>query len=187
MDPSCRELSARFGSQRCLTSPSSLLAYECDAFTIHRHRPLAVVLPKTTDEVQEAVRILDRHNTPFLPRGAGTGLSGGATPSPASVIIDTALMKSVLHLDLEEMIAVVEPGLVNLDLSTQIAKHGAHYAPDPSSQSVCTIGGNLAENSGGPHCFKYGMTTDHILGAKIVLPNGEVAELGGPSSPRPCG
>ena len=187
MDPSCRELNARFGSQRCLTSPSSLLAYECDAFTIHRCRPLAVVLPKTTEEVQEAVRILDRHNTPFLPRGAGTGLSGGATPSPASVIIDTALMKSVLHLDLEEMIAVVEPGLVNLDLSTQIAKHGAHYAPDPSSQSVCTIGGNLAENSGGPHCFKYGMTTDHILGAKVVLPNGEIAELGGPSSPRPCG
>jgi glycolate oxidase len=119
MDPSCRELNARFGSQRCLTSPSSLLAYECDAFTIHRCRPLAVVLPKTTEEVQEAVRILDRHNTPFLPRGAGTGLSGGATPSPASVIIDTALMKSVLHLDLEEMIAVVEPGLVISQLKSR--------------------------------------------------------------------
>lgn len=187
MDPCCRELSARFGSRRCLTAAASLLAYECDAFTIHRQRPLAVVLPRTTEEVQEAVEILHRHGTPFLPRGAGTGLSGGATPNQSSVIIDTALMKDILHLDLKEMVAIVQPGLVNLDLTTQIAAQNAHYAPDPSSQSVCTIGGNLAENSGGPHCFKYGMTTDHVLGAKVVLPDGEIAELGGLTAPRRIG
>jgi len=141
-------------------------------------------LPRTTKEVQAAVEILHRHETPFLPRGAGTGLSGGATPNQSSVIIDTALMKDILHLDLAEMVAVVQPGLVNLDLTAHIHAQNAHYAPDPSSQSVCTIGGNLAENSGGPHCFKYGMTTDHVLGAKVVLPNAEIADLGSLTTPR---
>ena len=179
MAPLLRELEALFGPDRSLTTPDSLLAYEKDAFTVHRRRPLAVVLPESTEEVQEAVRILCRHETPFLPRGAGTGLSGGATPTCETVVLDTARMKRVLTVDTVEQVAVVQPGVVNLNLSAHVAEHGLHYAPDPSSQMVCTIGGNLAENSGGPHCFKYGMTTDHVLGATVVLPDGELAHLGG--------
>ncbi|MCA8954907.1 MAG: FAD-binding protein [Planctomycetes bacterium] len=181
------ELTRRFGPKRCLTQPESLLAYECDGFTIHRQRPLAVVLPEDTEEVVAAVRLLHAHRVAFLPRGAGTGLSGGATPTEPLVILDTARMKRVLRVDPEERIATVQPGVVNLDLTRHVRAHGLHYAPDPSSQSVCTIGGNLAENSGGPHCFKYGMTTDHVLGAKVVLPDGTLVELGGPAGARPCG
>ena len=182
-----RDLLEVFGARRSLTTPEALLAYECDGFTIHRQAPIAVVLPETTEEVQKAVRTARRHDVPFLPRGAGTGLSGGATPIRPMLVIDTALMKRVIEVDLEDRVAIVQPGLVNLDLSGHVHEHGLHYAPDPSSQSVCTIGGNLAENSGGPHCFKYGMTTDHVLGAKIVLPDGELATLGASTAARPAG
>lgn len=187
MAPLLRELEALFGPQRTLTTPDSLLSYEKDAFTIHRRRPLAVVLPESTEEVQQAVRILCRHETPFLPRGAGTGLSGGATPTRESVVLDTARMKRILSVDTEEQVAVVQPGVVNLDLSAHVCEHDLHYAPDPSSQMVCTIGGNFAENSGGPHCFKYGMTTDHVLGAVVVLPDGELAYFGGMTGARKPG
>ena len=187
MDRLLRELGERFGPARALVTEDALLAYECDGFTIHKRRPLAVVLPETTAEVQAVVRLLNRHQVPFVPRGAGTCLSGGPTPSGDAVIVETARMKQVLAVDAEDLLAVVQPGVVNLELSKAVAHLGLHYAPDPSSQTVCTIGGNLAENSGGPHCFKYGMTTDHMLGATIVLPDGEIAQLGSVVGPRAPG
>ena len=172
------------GSQRVLTAPDALLAWECDGFTVHRSRPRAVVLPESTAEVQAIVRLLAGERVPFVPRGAGTCLSGGPTAGADAVVIDLARMRKVLHVATDDLYAVVQPGVVNLDLTAAVQAHGLHYAPDPSSQSVCTIGGNLAENSGGPHCFKYGMTTDHVLGALIVLPDGELARLGGPAGAR---
>ena len=173
-----------FGPRRAIVDPDALLAYECDGFTIHKRRPLAVVLPESTAEVQTAVRLCREHGTPFVPRGAGTCLSGGPTPQRDAVVIETSRMKRVLEVDVEDGFAVVEPGVVNLALTRSLEDRRMHYAPDPSSQAVCTIGGNLAENSGGPHCFKYGMTTDHVLGATVVLPDGELARFGGPHGPR---
>ncbi|MFK7740836.1 MAG: FAD-binding oxidoreductase [Planctomycetota bacterium] len=179
-----KQLLQALGKERVLTSPDSLLAWECDGFTVHKARPRAVVLPETTKEVQAVVRLLHAANVPFVPRGAGTCLSGGPTAGPQAVVIDCSRMRKVLQVSTDDLYAVVQPGVVNLDLTTQVTPHGLHYAPDPSSQTVCTIGGNLAENSGGPHCFKYGMTTDHVLGAVIVLPDGEIARLGHASGPR---
>lgn len=184
MDSALAELTRRFGTDRAIVDPDALTVYECDGFTIDRAKPAAVVIPESTEEVQAAIRILDRHGVPFLARGAGTCLSGGPTPNRPAVVIETARMRRVLHVDAEEMYAVVQPGLVNVRLTQAVAEHALHYAPDPSSQAVCTIGGNLAENSGGPHCFKYGMTTDHVLGATVVLPDGELAKFGHPATPR---
>ena len=178
------QLTALLGPHRVLTSPDALLAWECDGFTVHRSRPRAVVLPESTQEVQAVVRLLHAAKVPFVPRGAGTCLSGGPTAGGDAVVIDLARMRKVLHVSTDDLYAVVQPGVVNLDLTTAVHHHGLHYAPDPSSQSVCTIGGNLAENSGGPHCFKYGMTQDHVLGAVVVLPDGELLHLGGPAGPR---
>jgi glycolate oxidase subunit GlcD len=170
-----------------LCSPDALLAWECDGFTVHRSRPRAVVLPESTAEVQAVVRLLHAARVPFVPRGAGTCLSGGPTASDRSVVLDLARMRRVLQISTEDLYAVVQPGVVNLDLTTAVRHLGLHYAPDPSSQSVCTIGGNLAENSGGPHCFKYGMTSDHVLGALVVLPDGTLARLGDAAGSRPPG
>ena len=166
------------GPNRVLTSPDALLAWECDGFTVHKGRPRAVVLPETTAEVQAVVARCDAAGVPFVPRGAGTCLSGGPTAGGDAIVIDLSRMRSVLHVDADDLYAVVQPGVVNLDLTQAVAHLGLHYAPDPSSQSVCTIGGNLAENSGGPHCFKYGMTRDHLLGALVVLPDGSLARFG---------
>jgi glycolate oxidase subunit GlcD len=177
-------LAKLLGKGRVLTSPDALLAWECDGFTVHKSRPRAVVLPETTTELQAVVRMLHAARVPFVPRGAGTCLSGGPTAQRDAVVIDLARMRRVLHVDPEDLYAVVQPGVVNLDLTAAVHHLGLHYAPDPSSQSVCTIGGNLAENSGGPHCFKYGMTQDHVLGALIVLPDGELARLGDAAGPR---
>ena len=174
------------GAQRVLFWPDALLAWECDGFTVHRSRPRAVVLPESTAEVQAIVRLLHRAHVPFVPRGAGTCLSGGPTASGETIVLDLARMRRVLQVSTEDLFAVVQPAVVNLDLTVAVLHLGLHYAPDPSSQSVCTIGGNLAENSGGPHCFKYGMTTDHLLGALVVLPDGELARLGGIDGPRPA-
>ncbi|MHC5063435.1 MAG: FAD-binding oxidoreductase [Planctomycetota bacterium] len=180
-------LLAEFGPDRALVTEAALTAYECDGFTIHKQKPLAVLLPESTEEVQKAIQLLRREKTPFLARGAGTCLSGGPTAIRPSVVIETARMKHVLEVHAEDLLAVVQPGLVNSDLSRHVAHLGLHYAPDPSSQAVCTIGGNVAENSGGPHCFKYGMTTDHILGLVVVLPTGELARFGSPCGPRAHG
>lgn len=167
-----------FGEDRVLSKPSQLHAYNCDAYVAQTSLPQAVVFPENTEEVAQVVRLLSEHKIPFLPRGAGTGLSGGATPLNGEVVISLVRMNRVLALDFENLRAVVQPGLVNLTLTKRITNEGYYYAPDPSSQSVCTIGGNLAENAGGSHCLKYGVTTNHIVAAKFVLPTGDVVDIG---------
>jgi len=143
-----------------------------------RVRPLAVVLPATTEEVAAAVRVARRHGVPIVPRGAGTGLSGGALPVADGIVIGLARMNRVLAVDFENRRMRVQAGVINLDVSRAIAAAGYYYAPDPSSQSVCSIGGNIAENSGGAHCLKYGFTVNHVVAATVVLSDGEVVELG---------
>ncbi|MBD1380464.1 FAD-linked oxidase C-terminal domain-containing protein [Metabacillus arenae] len=166
------------GAQSILYHKEDLLAYDCDGFTIHKHLPRAVVFPKTTQDVAAIVKYCSENKLPFLARGAGTGLSGGAIPLNDEVIISLVRMKRLLSVDLENRRAVVEPGFVNLKLTNSISDKGYYYAPDPSSQYCCTIGGNVAENAGGAHCLKYGVTTNHILGLEIVLPNGDIIEIG---------
>ncbi|MEH7308054.1 FAD-linked oxidase C-terminal domain-containing protein [Neobacillus drentensis] len=155
-----------------------LIAYDCDGFTLHKHLPKTVVFPKNAKEVAALVKYCADNQLPFLARGAGTGLSGGAIPINEEVVISLVRMKKLLSVDLENRRAVVEPGFVNLKLTNSIADKGYYYAPDPSSQYCCTIGGNVAENAGGAHCLKYGVTTNHILGLEVVLPNGEIVEIG---------
>jgi glycolate oxidase len=172
-------LAAIIGDPRSiLYKKADLLAYDCDGFTIHKHLPKAVVFPKNTEEVSKLVKYCSDHGLPFLARGAGTGLSGGAIPVNGEVIISMVRMKKLISVDLENRRAVVEPGFVNLKLTNSISDRGYYYAPDPSSQYCCTIGGNVAENAGGAHCLKYGVTTNHILGLEVVLPNGEIIEIG---------
>jgi len=170
-------LRAVAGEDGCLSRDEELFAYECDGLTLHTGRPVAVTLPRSREEVQEIVRLCRRHAVPFVPRGAGTGLSGGAL-SDAGVVIECSRMDRILEVNVEDRYAVVEPGVVNAELSQAIADTGLFYAPDPSSQQVCTIGGNIAENSGGPHTLKYGTTTNHVLALEMVLPDGELIELG---------
>jgi glycolate oxidase subunit GlcD len=174
------ELAGILPPERLISDRGELKVYECDGLPLHKELPGAVALCATREEVVAIVRWCHRHGIAFVPRGAGTGLSGGATPVPDAVVIDVNRMRSIKRIDLENRYAVVEPGLINIKLSMAVAGDGYHYAPDPSSQKACTIGGNIAENSGGPHCLKHGMTTDHILGLEVVLPGGEVARLGGP-------
>ncbi|WP_409290269.1 FAD-linked oxidase C-terminal domain-containing protein [Peribacillus sp. SCS-37] len=166
------------GADSILYHKEDLLAYDSDGFTLHRHLPKAVVFPNNTEEVAALVKYCSDHHLPFLARGAGTGLSGGAIPLNQEVIISLVRMKKLLSVDLENRRAVVQPGFVNLKLTNSISDKGYYYAPDPSSQYCCTIGGNVAENAGGAHCLKYGVTTNHILGLEVVLPNGEVIEIG---------
>lgn len=166
------------GPRSILYKKPDLLAYDCDGFTIHKHLPKAVVFPKNKEEVSNLVKYCSDHGLPFLARGAGTGLSGGAIPVNGEVIISMVRMKKLISVDLENRRAVVEPGFVNLKLTNSISDRGYYYAPDPSSQYCCTIGGNVAENAGGAHCLKYGVTTNHILGLEVVLPSGEIIEIG---------
>ena len=173
-----RELVRAFGRERVLATPEELIAYEYDA-TIERGKPQVVVFPESTAEVAAAVRIAHRFDVPVIPRGAGTGLSGGAVAAVGGVVVALTRMTRVLEIDAPNRLAVVEPGVVNLDLSRAVAPYGLYYAPDPSSQRACTIGGNVAENAGGPHCLAYGATTNHVLGAEVVLADGEVVWLGG--------
>ncbi|HYB13430.1 MAG TPA: FAD-linked oxidase C-terminal domain-containing protein [Myxococcota bacterium] len=171
-------LEAIVGPDACIFSPEYLLAYECDGLTHHRGRPLAVVLPRDKTEVSRVVRACRAAGASFVPRGAGTGLSGGALAPEGSVVIECSRLNRVLEIDPEDRVAVVQPGVVNADLSKAAASFGLHFAPDPSSQLACTIGGNVAENSGGPHTLKYGTTTNHVLALELVLPDGQVARLG---------
>lgn len=161
-----------------LYKKEDLLAYDCDGFTLRKHLPRAVVFPKNTAEVAAIVTYCHENELPFLARGAGTGLSGGAIPLNGEIIISMVRMKKLLSVDFENRRAVVEPGFVNLKLTNSISDKGYYYAPDPSSQYCCTIGGNVAENAGGAHCLKYGVTTNHILGLEVILPNGKVIEIG---------
>ena len=175
------DLSQIYPAERFLTQPAQLTPYESDALTAYRVRPLAVVLPVTQNEVIETVRLCDRYQIPFVARGSGTSLSGGSLPVEGGIVIALNRLDRILRIDPENRIAVVEAGVVNLDVSAAAQPYGLYYAPDPSSQLICTIGGNLAFNSGGAHCLKYGMTSNHILGIKAVLPDGEVIEIGGES------
>ncbi|HEY8488985.1 MAG TPA: FAD-linked oxidase C-terminal domain-containing protein [Thermaerobacter sp.] len=163
------------------TDPAQLAAYECDGLTVFRSRPLAVVLPTRREQVEATVRLCREHGVPFVARGSGTSLSGGAVPVPGGIVIALNRMNRILHLDPGDRLAVVEPGVVNLQISRAAAPYGLYYAPDPSSQVICTIGGNVSFNSGGAHCLKYGMTANHVLGMKVVLATGETVSLGGTS------
>lgn len=167
------------GSAHVITEPDRLVAYESDGLTAYRVSPRAVVLPASTEEVADVVRLLHGANVEIVPRGAGTGLSGGALPTPDGVIVGTARMNRILSIDRENRLARVQPGLVNARLTEATAPHGLYYAPDPSSQSACTLGGNVAENSGGPHCLKYGVTSRYVTGLTVVLSDGETITLGG--------
>jgi glycolate oxidase len=164
---------------RLLTRPSALAAYESDGLTAYRGRPRAVVIAESADDVIATVRACHEARVPFMARGSGTSLSGGAVPVEDGIVIALSRMNRILRFDPEARIAVVEPGVVNLAVSALAAPHGLYYAPDPSSQSVCTIGGNVAFNSGGAHCFRHGMTANHVLGLRVVLGDGIVTTLGG--------
>jgi glycolate oxidase len=161
-----------------ITAANQLQTYECDGLTNFRTVPSAVVLPRTTEQVQAVVRVCAMHRIPFVARGSGTGLSGGALPAEGGIVISFARMNRILEIDIPNQRVVVEPGVINSHVTDAVAPHGYFYAPDPSSQSVCTIGGNVAENAGGAHCLKYGFTTTHVLGLEVVLPNGELVTLG---------
>ncbi len=171
-------LNSIVGPANCLARSGELFAYECDGFTLDPCRPLAVVLPATTEEVSLIVRLCREYEVCFVPRGAGTGLSGGAHPTENSILIECSRMNRILEVDAPNRLAVVQPGVVNAELSTAIAHLDLFYAPDPSSQQACTIGGNVAENSGGPHTLKYGTTTNHILALEMVLPDGRIERFG---------
>jgi glycolate oxidase len=167
------------GERGLISSSEELHTYECDALTTFRVLPRAVLLPASTEQVQAIVRVCHRARIPFVARGAGTGLSGGALPVENGIVLSLARMNRILEVDFPNARAVVEPGVTNLSVTGQVSSHGFFYAPDPSSQSVCTIGGNVAENSGGAHCLKYGFTTTHVLGLEVVLPDGSLVHLGG--------
>jgi len=173
------ELRASLGSEHVIAEPEQLRVYECDGLTGHRAVPELVVLPGSTEDVQTVLRALHRARVPFVARGAGTGLSGGATPVAGGVVVSLARMNRILEIDLDSQRVVVEPGVTNLDVTRAVAAEGFFYAPDPSSQQVCTIGGNVAENSGGAHCLKHGFTAHHVTGLTFVLPDGEIVEVGG--------
>jgi len=177
-DPLIGQLRAVVTREQVLCEPEELLVYECDGLTQHKFPPRAVVFPRTTEEVAAVIRVLARERVPFAPRGAGTGLSGGALAVNRGVVIELARMRRLLKVDVENRLAIVETGMVNAQLSRAVLPYGLYYVPDPSSQATCTIGGNIAENAGGIHCLKYGMTVDHVTAARVVLSNGEIIELG---------
>jgi len=161
-----------------ITAENQLQTYECDGLTNMRAMPSAVVLPRNAAQVQAIIRLCDQHRIPFVARGAGTGLSGGALPALGGIVISFARMNRILEIDIPNQRVVVEPGVINSHVTDAVAAHGYFYAPDPSSQSVCTIGGNVAENAGGAHCLKYGFTTTHVLALDVVLPSGELVTFG---------
>ena len=173
-----RALAEALGEDSVLTNPVQTRTYECDGLTGHRVRPAVVVLPTTAPDVAAVVRICHRAGVPFVARGAGTGLSGGALPHADGVLIVLAKMRSILHIDSANRYVIAEPGVTNAQISAAVADFDLYYAPDPSSQVVCSIGGNVAENSGGVHCLKYGFTTHHVRALEFVTPTGDLVELG---------
>ncbi|NIP37662.1 MAG: FAD-binding protein [Candidatus Dadabacteria bacterium] len=173
------DLEGMCGKEYTISSHSELVAFECDGLTGYRVKPFCVVLPATTGEVSEVIKLCYENDVPFVPRGSGTGLSGGALPVDDGIVISLSRMTNILDVDIENQRVVVEPGVINLQVTKAVENWGYYYAPDPSSQVVCSIGGNVAENSGGVHCLKYGVTSNHVLGLEAVLPTGEVVELGG--------
>ncbi|GBC99339.1 putative FAD-linked oxidoreductase [bacterium HR17] len=178
-DALLRDLQAIVGADGVIAHPAELVVYETDGLSVFKHPPDMVVFPRSREEVVAVVRTLRRYGLPLIPRGAGTGLSGGALAERGGVLIATTRMKRILEVDIRNRCALVEAGVVNIHITNAVKQWRYHYAPDPSSQVVSTIGGNIAENSGGPHTLKYGVTTNHILGVEVVLPDGEVVWLGG--------
>jgi len=178
-NPVIREFEAILGKNGVVRRKEELLVYECDGLTSYRQRPAVVVLPRTTQDVVAIAKVCDRHSIPFVARGSGTGLSGGALPIDECVLIVTSLMQQILNIDLDNQRVTVQPGVINNWVTQAVSGAGFYYAPDPSSQIICSIGGNVAENSGGVHCLKYGVTTNHVLGLKLVLPDGSIIDVGG--------
>ncbi|WP_460856525.1 FAD-linked oxidase C-terminal domain-containing protein [Nocardiopsis coralliicola] len=185
MAPLVPRLTAICGTDGVLTDASRRRTYASDGLTYHAEVPGVVVLPTTTEQVAAVVRLCAAEGVPFVPRGAGTGLSAGALPRADGVLIVTSRMRRIVEVDIDNECAVVEPGVANLDVTRAAAPHGYYYAPDPSSQQVCSVGGNIAENSGGAHCLKYGFTVNHVLGLELVTPRGEVVRLGGKAPEAP--
>ena len=180
MDPLAKDLAALVGPGALLSEPEELATYECDSLSFFKRTPRAVVLPEDTQQVSRVVAYLAGKGIPFTARGSGTGLSGGATPVEGGVVISLARMIRILEVRARDRYARVQAGVINTALTKALEPLGLHFAPDPASQPVCTLGGNVGENAGGPHCFKHGMTLNHVLGLVLVLPDGEVLRLGGP-------
>jgi glycolate oxidase len=179
------KLTAIVGPQGVISEPEQLLTYESDGLRNYRVVPMLVVLPTSTEQVQGVVRLCYEQGIPIVPRGSGTGLSAGALPVAGGIVLGLSRMREILEVDLANARAVVQPGVLNLWVTQRVAPHGYYYAPDPSSQQVCSIGGNVAENSGGAHCLKYGFTVNHVLGLTVVLSDGEVVRLGGKAVEKP--
>src|ERR1700761_6634563 len=179
------ELLNAVGKDGLIIDRNQLQTYECDGLAALRNLPAAVVLPRTTAQLKEVVRICAMHRIPFVGRGAGTGLSGGALPDDRGIVISLSRMTKFLATDIPNQRITVEAGVINAHVTQRVLPEGYFYAPDPSSQSVCTIGGNVAENSGGAHCLKYGFTTTHVLGLEVVLPDGSLVHLGASTVDRP--
>ena len=187
--PSARflaDLTAIVGAENVLHHRDELLVYECDGYAIEKNVPDVVVFPTSTEQVVEVVKLCSRHEVPFVPRGAGTSLAGGSLAVGGGVMICLTRMKRILEISTRDRYAIVEPGVVNLWLTNALAGTGFHYAPDPSSQGACTIGGNVATNSGGPHTLKYGVTVNHVLGVELVLPDGRSCRPAGPPRTTPA-
>ncbi len=174
-----RQLRRILPGKAVVAARQELLAYDCDGLTLDRHQPPLVVLPETTEDVAAVLRLCHQSGVPFVARGSGTGLSGGAVAETEALVIATSRMRRVLALDLENRRITVQPGVINSWVTRAVAGDGFYYAPDPSSQVACSIGGNIAENSGGVHCLKYGVTSNHVLSMEVVLPDGSVMTLGG--------
>jgi glycolate oxidase len=183
--PLLDRLRALLGPGGVITAPSELVVYECDGYTIEKNRPHAVVFPTSADEVAAVVKLCNELDVPFVPRGAGTSLAGGCLPVGGGVMIALTRMRKVHEVNVPDRYAIVEPGVVNLQLSNLLKPHGLHFAPDPSSQGASTVGGNSSTNAGGPHTLKYGVTVNHVLGLEIVLPDGSIVRTGGPAPNRP--
>lgn len=179
-----KQLESIVGKENVLYHKEDVIVYEQDAFVMSA-LPDFVVFPSKTSEVSDIVKLANKEGIPIVPRGAGTGISGGAIPVSGGIMISLTKMNRILEIDLKNRVAVVEPGVINLELTKVVAPYGFFYAPDPSSQMVCTLGGNVAENAGGIHCIAYGATTNHITGLEVVLPDGEVIEIGGKSLDAP--
>ena len=178
LERAASRLTSIVGHRGVLSRPSELVTYSSDGLPFYRKRPALAVFPETRDQLIAVVRALADEGIPFVPRGAGTGLSGGALAENDAVIIGLNRLRRIISIDPENRLAVVEPGAVNATLSRIASAHGLHYAPDPSSQTACTIGGNVAENAGGPHCLKYGVTLNHVVALTVILPDGELVSLG---------
>src|SRR5271163_3465706 len=179
------DLIAIVGQENVLHRQDEMLVYECDGYMVERSVPDVVVFPTSTEQVVDVVKLCNRYEIPFVPRGAGTSLAGGTLTIGGGLMICLTRMKRILEVSLRDRYAIVEPGVVNVWLTRSLAGSGFHYAPDPSSQGACTIGGNVATNSGGPHTLKYGVTVNHIRGVELVMPDGRVVHTGGPAEDNP--